>query len=36
MSIISFLLDQAKGQLILKGLFAILKFFQKMNETIWS
>ena len=26
----------AKGQLILKGLFAILEFFQKTNETIRS
>ena len=25
-----------KGQLISKGLFAILEFFQKMNETIRS
>ena len=27
---------QAKGQLILKGLFSILKFFPKTNETIQS
>ena len=26
----------AKGQLISKGLFAILEFFQKTNKTIWS